>query len=221
MECGRSCATTAAACACAPAPGRDCTAEFPELAAIAGVLGRRRVILDGELVCLDHEGRPDFAALRARLGRHPRSGDRSVRIAPVMLMVFDVLHSDGWAVRRLPYARRRELLGELELEGPAWRTPRHFSGEHEALLAATAEQGLEGVVAKTRGRPLPGGPAQRGAGEDQAPPPRCASHGVEVLVDAHGSPSGLGFRPQVCGIQRSALVAVRVSLDSQDPLLGG
>jgi bifunctional non-homologous end joining protein LigD len=39
-------------------PGRDCTAEFPELAAIAEALDSRRVILDGELVCLDGEGRP-------------------------------------------------------------------------------------------------------------------------------------------------------------------
>ena len=41
----------------------DCTEEFPELAAIADQLAGRRVILDGELVCLDAEGKPDFAAL--------------------------------------------------------------------------------------------------------------------------------------------------------------
>jgi bifunctional non-homologous end joining protein LigD len=63
-------------------------------------------------------------------------------------MAFDVLHLDGRAVRRLPYWRRRELLAELELDGPVCRAPRHFVGEGEALLAATAEQGLEGVVAK-------------------------------------------------------------------------
>ena len=59
-----------------------------------------------------------------------------------------VLHLDGRAVRELPYRRRRELLGELALDGPAWRTPRQFVGEGEALLRVTAEQGLEGVVAK-------------------------------------------------------------------------
>ena len=71
-------------------PGRDCTAEFPELAAIATALAGRRVIIDGELVCLDREGRPDFAALRARLGL--RSGSRSTRVAPATLVCFDVLH---------------------------------------------------------------------------------------------------------------------------------
>jgi bifunctional non-homologous end joining protein LigD len=33
-------------------PGRDCTEEFPELAAVGAALGRHRVLLDGELVCL-------------------------------------------------------------------------------------------------------------------------------------------------------------------------
>src|SRR5690348_16868135 len=63
-------------------------------------------------------------------------------------MAFDLLHLDGTAVRHFPYWRRRELLAELELDGGVCRTPRHFVGEGEAVLAATAEQGLEGVVAK-------------------------------------------------------------------------
>ena len=58
------------------------------------------------------------------------------------------VHLDGRAVRQLPYVARRELLASLGLEGPAWRAPRHFIGQAEQLLAATAEQGLEGVVAK-------------------------------------------------------------------------
>jgi bifunctional non-homologous end joining protein LigD len=127
-------------------PGRDCTAEFPELAAIAEPLGSRRVILDGELVCLDTAGRPDFAALRARLGR-PTGRHRGGR-APAMLMVFDVLHLDGRAVRRLPYSRRRELLEGLGLDGPAWRKPRHFIGQSERVLAVTRDMRLKGVVAK-------------------------------------------------------------------------
>jgi hypothetical protein len=46
---------------------RDCSDEFPELAAITGALGRRRMLLDGELVCLGTDGGPDFASLRRRL----------------------------------------------------------------------------------------------------------------------------------------------------------
>ena len=36
----------------------------------------------------------------------------------------------------------------LELEGESWRTPRYFEGHVRELLAASAEQGLEGVVMK-------------------------------------------------------------------------
>jgi len=51
-------------------------------------------------------------------------------------------------VRHLPCWRQRELLAELELDSPVCRAPRHFVGKGDALLVATAEQGLEGVVAK-------------------------------------------------------------------------
>lgn len=54
-------------------PGRDCTGGFSELRALAEALRARQLILDGELVCLDSAGRPDFAALRPRLG-HDRRG---------------------------------------------------------------------------------------------------------------------------------------------------
>ena len=136
-------------------PGRDCSADFPELEAIAEQLAGARVILDGELVCFGADGKPDFAAVRARLGRPGGQAAIAARGGSANLIVFDLLHLDGRAVRELPYGRRRELLAELQLDGPAWRAPRHFVGEGEALLAATAEQGLEGVVAKRLDAPTP------------------------------------------------------------------
>jgi bifunctional non-homologous end joining protein LigD len=130
--------------------GRACADEFPEVAALAEVLAGRRIVLDGELVCLAADGKPDFGALRARFGRRDLRGlSAAQRRSPVRLIVFDVLHLDGVAVRELPYAERRELLEELALDGPAWCTPRQFrDNEGEALIAATAAQGLEGVMAK-------------------------------------------------------------------------
>jgi bifunctional non-homologous end joining protein LigD len=98
--------------------GRECSEEFPELAAIAETLGSRRVTLDGELVCLRDDGLPDFARLRRRLAGSARNPQ------PVTLQVFDVLNLDGGSTRSLPYRERRALLDELALEGHAWRTPR-------------------------------------------------------------------------------------------------
>jgi bifunctional non-homologous end joining protein LigD len=144
-------------------PGRDCTEEFPELAAIQSALGRHRVLLDGELVCLGADGNPDFASLRRRLRAPPDKARRHAERSPVVYLAFDLLHLDGRSMRELPYERRRELLLDLALDdGPRWRTPRHFVGESERVLAATRDRGLEGVVAKRLGSPyLPG--ARNGA----------------------------------------------------------
>jgi bifunctional non-homologous end joining protein LigD len=123
--------------------GRECSADFPELEAIADELGRRRVTLDGELVCLRSDGRPDFARLRHRL-----TGSANHR-HPAMLQVFDVLHLDGHSTRSRSYAERRMLLEELALDGPAWRTPASVVVERrEDFVARVEELGLEGVVAK-------------------------------------------------------------------------
>jgi bifunctional non-homologous end joining protein LigD len=49
------------------------------------------------------------------------------------------------------------LLGLALDDGPRWRTPWHFVGDSERVLAATREHGLEGVVAKRLGSPyVPG-----------------------------------------------------------------
>ena len=48
-------------------PGRDCTDAFPVLAPLYGELRTRRLLLGGELVCVNDTGDPDFARLRARL----------------------------------------------------------------------------------------------------------------------------------------------------------
>jgi bifunctional non-homologous end joining protein LigD len=144
-------------------PGRDCTEEFPELAAIQRALGRHRVLLDGELVCLGPDGSPDFACLRRRLRAPADKARRHAERSPVTYLAFDLLHLDGSSTRELPYERRRELLLELALDDELrWRTPRHFVGESERVLAATREHGLEGVVAKRLGSPyVPG--ARNGA----------------------------------------------------------
>ena len=117
--------------------GWSMTDRLPELAALPTGL-----VLDGELVAIDHDGRPSFPLLVNRL-LHRRAG------IPVMLIVFDVLRVEGEDAMCLPYAERRALLEAVELDGPAWRTPDTFD-DGPALLDAVHERGLEGVVAKRR-----------------------------------------------------------------------
>jgi bifunctional non-homologous end joining protein LigD len=66
-----------------------------------------------------------------------------------MLQVFDLLHLDGRSTRSLPYRKRRALLDEVALDGPAWRTPASIVvGEADEFVSRVADLGMEGVVAK-------------------------------------------------------------------------
>src|SRR3954469_3187664 len=73
--------------------GHDLSSAFPELVAEAGRrLGRQAALLDAEIVCRNADGRPDFAAVRARMhaGKPPDGAQQRSR-----LVVFDVLHVGG------------------------------------------------------------------------------------------------------------------------------
>jgi bifunctional non-homologous end joining protein LigD len=109
-----------------------------------------RAVLDGELVALDADGKPDFPQLcKCALQRHSSF--------PLTYMVFDVLSVEGEPVVSRPYRERRLILEGLRLDGRQWRTP-EVVDDGEALCEAVCEHELEGVVAKRlSGRYMPGG----------------------------------------------------------------
>jgi bifunctional non-homologous end joining protein LigD len=111
--------------------------RLPELARLPTGL-----VLDGEVVAFGEDGKPSFPLLGLRV-LHGRAA------IPVTLVIFDLLRVERADAMCLPYAERRGLLEELDLDGPAWRTPEAFD-DGEALLAATSAHGLEGIVAKRR-----------------------------------------------------------------------
>jgi bifunctional non-homologous end joining protein LigD len=127
----------------------DISAQYPELGRLGRALGSHSAILDGEIVTLGESGRPSFAALQRRMHvGSPAQAKRLARSIPVAYMIFDLLWLDGHPLLALPYAERREQLAALELSGERWQTPEHFLGSGPEVLAASAEQGLEGIVAK-------------------------------------------------------------------------
>src|SRR5262245_36113100 len=102
-----------------------------------------RVVLDGELVAFDPDGKPDFPELCHCVLMRQRS-------TPLTFMAFDVLSVDGEPVTSQPYRERRRILEGLGLDAAQWRTPEAFD-DGQALWEAVCEQELEGVVAKRRG----------------------------------------------------------------------
>ena len=118
--------------------GRDITAQFPEAGGLTAALGRRQAVFDGELVAFDDSGRPSFQQLQGRI--HLASAElvrQRMKLIPVTLMLFDVLHLRGRNTRELPYEQRRRILEDLRLDGASWQTPGYHAGDGSKLLAAS------------------------------------------------------------------------------------
>ena len=126
--------------------GQDAAVYFPELAGPPTWIDAREAILDGEVVALDEEGRPDFGLLQARrAGR--RAGQGSGSLAYV---VFDLLYLDGRSLLDVPLEERKQILrSALRTEGPI-QYAGHVVEDGVAFYRAVSERGLEGVIAKLR-----------------------------------------------------------------------
>lgn len=127
----------------------EITAQYPELRRLSRQLGARDAVIDGELVAFDEDGRPSFERLQQRIHQTSESVvRRRMKTHPVTYVIFDLLYLDGRNLTGEPYSRRRELLEDLKLEGEAWQTPGYSVDHARELLAASAEQKLEGIVLK-------------------------------------------------------------------------
>lgn len=125
--------------------GHDWTHRFPGIAAAALALGPATMILDGEAVLLDGQGRSDFNALvRSLGGRGGRLASRDI-----VLYAFDILYLDGHDLSSLDLSERRMLLDPL-LEGSTGtiRLSEMIEADGASLLASACSFGLEGIIAK-------------------------------------------------------------------------
>jgi bifunctional non-homologous end joining protein LigD len=116
--------------------------RFAPLAAVMReALAGHAAILDGELVAVDRDGRPDFYGLL--FGRRPPD-----------YFAFDVLWLDGADLRARPLLERKRILRELlrrRRAGVHYLT--HVRRRGADLFAAVTREDLEGIVAKPVGAP--------------------------------------------------------------------
>jgi bifunctional non-homologous end joining protein LigD len=130
--------------------GKDITMAYPELAGLGAAIGRKQVLLDGEIVVFGGNGWPEFEALQPRI--HVRDGQQAALLAaqsPVTYLAFDVLQLDGRPLLDDSYQERRALLDGLAISGPFWQAPPSFPGEDlQAVREVSRRQGMEGVLAK-------------------------------------------------------------------------
>lgn len=121
--------------------------DFPEIEPLGKDRQARGLVLDGELVVSDENGRPDFQLMQSR---------RELRLE-AHFMIFDLLWAGGQDLRADPYHERRERLEEMALAGPTWSVPDRLDGTLADVMEATAALGLEGVIAKDPDSPYVSG----------------------------------------------------------------
>ncbi|MGH7509518.1 MAG: DNA ligase D [Gemmatimonadales bacterium] len=138
--------------------GNDLSSGFPDVTRALAALPVERLLLDGEIVALDDEGRPSFQRLqqRARLSRALDIRRATVE-NPVTFFAFDLLVVEDFDLRPLPLLARKELLRKLLPQAGLIRFLDHFEGEGEVLYEQVRKLGLEGIVAKRSDSPYRGG----------------------------------------------------------------
>ncbi len=130
--------------------GLDWTPRFPDIARTASGLPVENVILDGEAVVVDSEGRTDFQALQNIL--------EGIGAGRLVYYVFDIPHCLGYDLSYTPLIERKNLLRRL-LSGPSSENGSpvlyadHIQGNGPAVFSNACRLGLEGIVSKQAGSP--------------------------------------------------------------------
>jgi bifunctional non-homologous end joining protein LigD len=121
---------------------QDYTSKFKSIAdALTDWSSGRAMVLDGEVVVLDSEGRADFQALQGYL--------KSPKDQELTYVVFDLLAFSGKDLRMKPLKDRKKKLASLfEKEDPRLYYSNYTEGEGKDLFAAACEAELEGIICK-------------------------------------------------------------------------
>ncbi|TPQ33440.1 DNA ligase D [Bradyrhizobium guangdongense] len=168
--------------------GLDWTAKFAAIAREATRLPD--VMIDGEIVALDHNGAPNFSSLQAALS--------DGKTDALIFFAFDLLFADGLDLRRLPLGERKQRLKEL-LEARKGKSHQiryveHFESGGDAVLQSACKLELEGIVSKKLDAPYRSGRAESWTKA------KCRA-GHEVVIGGWKTTNGK-FRSLMAGVHR-------------------
>lgn len=168
--------------------GLDWTDKFASIAKEAGALPE--VLIDGEIVALDHHGAPNFSSLQAALS--------DGKTEDLIFFVFDLLFAEGLDYRRLPLGERKQRLKAL-LEARKKKTSQiryveHFESGGDAVLQSACKLELEGIVSKKLDAPY------RSGRTESWTKAKCRA-GHEVVIGGYKTTNGK-FRSLMAGVHR-------------------
>jgi bifunctional non-homologous end joining protein LigD len=116
---------------------KDATGQYPTAARAVAGLAAESMLLDGEAVAVDADGRPSFQALHHQEAH------------AILYYVFDLLHLDGRDLLKVTLEERRAALANL-LQGSSVRFSGPLPGTPTQIEQAVRDLQLEGIVAKRR-----------------------------------------------------------------------
>jgi bifunctional non-homologous end joining protein LigD len=143
--------------------GNDKTSQFPSIVNALASWGAKLkgpVLLDGEIVALDSEGRPaGFQKLQGRI--HLSDVKDVARIEqqqPVAIILFDLLRDGSDDVRGLPLTERRARLEKLLGKAAGrLRISEQVAADGRALHERALREGWEGLIVKEARAPYQSG----------------------------------------------------------------
>lgn len=106
------------------------------------------VVLDGEIVIVDKEGKSNFQLLQNYLNSGKGEGE-------LRYCIFDILYYKGHDLRKLPLNKRKEILQEFlkKLDVPVLQLSDFIEERGSDFFELVAKQGLEGIMAKEKTSP--------------------------------------------------------------------
>lgn len=124
--------------------GLDWTKKFTPIAAGLAELPADQAVIDGEIVVVVDQ-RTDFSALQADL-----SAKRQDRL---LFYAFDLLHLDGFDLRRVHQIERKRLLEKLVAGAPPPLVYSEHMDDGVAMFAGAEKLDWEGIVSKRADAP--------------------------------------------------------------------
>jgi bifunctional non-homologous end joining protein LigD len=168
--------------------GLDWTDRFKAIAREGGELGA--MLIDGEIVALNHDGAPNFSMLQAAIS--------DGKTDDLVFFAFDLLFADGLDLRRLPLrerkARLQQILEARKGKGKQIRYVQHFESDGEEVLESARKLSLEGIVSKKLDAPYH-------SGRSSAWTKAKVRAGQEVVLGGWKTTSGK-FRSLMAGVYR-------------------
>lgn len=124
--------------------GQEMTSRYPSLQITSSQKGT--LLLDGELVLLNPEGKPSFTHLMKVHLHHKKNIPKGYSLA---YMVFDLLMMNGQWLTTIPFVERQKQLQEILVPSQMVQIVPSFP-DGKLLYQVTGEHRLEGIVAKRK-----------------------------------------------------------------------